>query len=394
MESQNYYYLLGIDTNASLEDIRKAYKKLAIKHHPDKGGDIERFREIGNAYETLSNTETRSAYDTHLHNQQHMNNMNNMNHMNHMNPMDIFNKFFNNNFDGFESIFFNNINISKSFPHETVTSPPIPPIPPIPPHSNHPNNKCADLHCNIEISLDDVYYGKNIKLVLNVEKLCDDCIGVGYTISKFINCEDCNGIGMLTNTIQMGPHIFMETKNTCVKCNGNGKVNDIQYICKICNGSGVMSKNIIQDIKIPSLIKNNTIIKLNNIGIEKIGFKPGDIIVHVITADKNDTFIRLENNDLFIKKDITLAQSLCGVDFNIKHISGKVIKIISKPDEIIKPDDIRKIYGEGLDRDSDLVIQFNVIFPCNLDNRDILKDLLFYTCDNDIVYDEKKILSD
>ena len=149
MDSQNYYTLLGIDTNASNEDIRKAYKKLAIKHHPDKGGDIEKFREIGNAYETLSNTEKRSAYDTHLYNQQHMNNINQMNHMNHhMNPMDIFNKFFNNNFDGFESIFFNNINISKSFPHETVTNnqppnqspnqppnqPPIPPpIPPPPP---------------------------------------------------------------------------------------------------------------------------------------------------------------------------------------------------------------------------------------------------------------------
>ena len=254
MDSQNYYTLLGIDTNASNEDIRKAYKKLAIKHHPDKGGDIEKFREIGNAYETLSNTETRSTYDTHLYNKQHMNNINQMNHMNHqMNPMDIFNKFFNNNFDGFESIFFNNINISKSFPHETVTNNQ-PPHHPANQPQNHPNNKCVDLHCNVQISLEDVYYGKNIKIVLNVEKLCDDCIGVGYTMSKFINCEHCNGIGMLTNTIQMGPHIFMETKNTCVKCNGNGKVNDIQYICKTCNGSGVMPKNIIQEIKIPPLI--------------------------------------------------------------------------------------------------------------------------------------------
>jgi len=308
------------------------------------------------------------------------------------NPMDIFNRFFNVNFDGFESIFFNNIHISKSFTHETVPNNQPPPNPPSNPSTN---NKCADLHCNVQISLEDVYSGKNIKLVLNVEKLCDNCIGIGYTTNNYkINCEDCNGIGMISNTIQMGPHIFMETKNTCVKCNGNGKVCDIQYLCKICNGSGIMPKNIIQEIKIQPLIKNNTIIKINNAGIEKIGFRPGDIIVHIITNDKNETFIRLENNDLLIKKDITLAQSLCGVDFNITHISGKVIKIISKPNEIIKPGDIKKIYGEGLDRDSELLIQFNVIFPDNIGNRDILKDLLFYTFDNDIVYDEKKILSD
>jgi len=384
MDSQNYYTVLGIDTNASIEDIRKAYKKLAIKHHPDKGGNIDTFREINNAYETLSNPETRRYYDMNLYNQHNMNNVHqNHSHFHHVNPMDIFNRFFNNNFDGFESVFFNNIHIQKEK---------------VPEEHHHTHNKCADLHCNIQISLEDVYHGKNIKLILNVEKLCDDCIGVGFTMSTFIKCEQCNGIGSYSNKVQINQHVCMETTNTCIKCNGKGKILDIQYQCKTCNGGGIIPKNIIQEIKIPPLIKNNTIIKINNGGIEKIGFRPGDIIVHIITIDKNDTFTRLENNDLFIKKEITLAESLCGVDFNITHLSGKVIKIISDEGDIIRPGDIKKIIGEGMDIKNDLIIEFVILFPQKNDiTKDIkekLKELLvFKENNNDTIYNEKKILN-
>ena len=375
MDSRNYYTVLGIDTNASIEDIRKAYKKLAIKHHPDKGGDIDTFREISNAYETLSNPETRRAY--HIQNNHHHNQHNQHSHFHHM---DIFNRFFNSQFDGFESVFFNNIHIQK----EKVNEQP-------------KHNKCPDLHCNVQISLEDVYHGKNIKLILNVEKLCDDCIGVGYTKSTFINCGQCNGIGNYTNKVQINQHVFIETTNTCVKCNGKGNILDTKYLCKTCNGCGIMPKNIIQEINIPPLIQNNKIIKINNGGIEKIGFRPGDIIVHIITIDENDTFTRLENNDLFMKKEITLSEALCGVDFNITHLSGKVIKIIS--DDIIKPGDIKKIIGKGMDKTHDLVIEFTILFPhkshITKDIKEKLKELFAYKENTtDIIYDEKKILND
>ena len=204
---------MGVEKNASEIDIKKAYKKLAVKWHPDKNSENkevaeEKFKEISEAYQTLSDSIKRSQYDNFGSNRNNVNNF--------TNPRDIFSNFFGNN--SFDTNFTNNSFFNEKF-------------------EKNNSNKIGDTIIKIESSINDIYFGSKKKITVTVNHLCIDCNGKGGITSR---CIGCNGNGFTIHVNKLGPSIVQKIQRTCQMCNGTGNI--IEKICTKCNGKRLIKK--------------------------------------------------------------------------------------------------------------------------------------------------------
>lgn len=199
----DYYSILGINKNASQDEIKKAYRKLAIKHHPDKGGDPEQFKKISEAYETLSDPEKREQYD---------------------NP---------NSFAGFDP--FEGFPFMNQFMHK------------------QPDTKN---NVNITFTLEQAYKGATVPTKCNIKERCTNCAGTGSESKKNYTCNVCNGQGVQIS--QQGNTIY---QRQCPSCNGVGAT--ILDPCKICKGKKRIAKEVTIPIDIPIGIQNGDKLSFN-----------------------------------------------------------------------------------------------------------------------------------
>ena len=198
MAHTKLYETLEVTHNASDNDIKKAYRKMAMKHHPDKGGDSAKFKEISAAFEILGNKEKKEKYDrfgiTDDSPQADSGGMN-------MDPMDIFNQMFGGSPFG-SDIF------GERF-------------------SRHPRKNVQQI--NFNISLEDMYKGKEVKMKIERNVMCEDCKGHGSTEPP-ITCHQCRGTGVFTKIMQIGPGMIQKMQGACPSCNGKGKI--VKTNCK------------------------------------------------------------------------------------------------------------------------------------------------------------------
>lgn len=187
----DYYSILGVDKSASQNEIKKAYHKLAIKHHPDKGGDPDEFKKITEAYETLSDPVKRQEYDNPAPSMDNI-----FDHFNHFSPFS---------------------------------------------HFKHQQQQEKDYISNISIryTLEQAYTGSSAKINCNIKRSCPDCNGTGSANKQTTTCPSCEGRGM--NVIRRGNTVI---QTTCNRCRGNGFI--ISNPCKKCNGT----KKIFTDASI------------------------------------------------------------------------------------------------------------------------------------------------
>lgn len=316
--SDNYYDILGINKDATEDEIKRAYRKLALKTHPDKnGGNDTMFKKINEAYETLSDSDKRHVYD----------NPNQMPDFGHggFPGGDMFEQLFR----GMGGI---NININGQ--------------------SHRGPTKRGNHLYRVGISLKDVHTGIIKTLRLKLNKICFDCK---------ISCNDCNGRGMTIRLQQNGPFV-QQIHAQCVSCNGNGSINKNNMNCTHCNGTSTYIVEETIKVEIPKAANSGYKVVFNKMGEQKQ--KPseesGDLIIEVMVEE--DPYFTRDNNNLVFKSKISLGETFIGKDIIVPHFDEHV-RINTNIFGIINPNKKYHIKGKGLCGEGDLVFVFEIVYP-------------------------------
>ncbi|KXZ40088.1 molecular chaperone DnaJ [Alkalithermobacter thermoalcaliphilus JW-YL-7 = DSM 7308] len=299
---RDYYEVLGVSKNADEKEIKKAYRKLAMKYHPDKNpGDKEaeeRFKEINEAYEVLSDSQKRANYDQFGHA-----GVNGAGH-----GFGGFSDFAGSGFGGFEDIFsdvFSDIFGGGFGSRVRKTGP----------------QRGADIKYNIDISFEEAAFGTEKEIKINRDEQCQECSGTGAkkgTSRK--TCPVCNGTGEIRNA-QRTPFGTIMNARTCHNCHGEGTV--IESPCSKCNGSGKVRSTKKINIKIPLGVDEGSIIKLSGEGeLGSKGGPRGDLYV-VINVRPHKLFKR-DGYDVYCEVPITFVQAALGDEIEVPTLDGRV----------------------------------------------------------------------
>jgi len=317
------YDLLGVAPTASQNEIKKAYMQKAKLYHPDRNpeaGDL--FKEISHAYDILSDPEKKQTYDRYGEEGLQEGRGKPAN--------DILSQLFGFGSDG--------------------------------------RRKGEDLVHHMPVTLEDLYNGKTSKLSLRKHVICVECEGKGSAKPDAVQtCFDCRGQGYKLTLRHVGPGLVQQLQTECHKCGGTGEMIRDKDRCKKCGGQKVLAEKKVLEIFIDKGMIHKQKITFSGEGDQEPGLIPGDVVI-LLTQQPHKVFKR-EGANLYIERDITLFEALCGFSFTITHLDGRMLLIKSKPGEVIKPGDVKEVSGEGMPihkRPFDkgvLVVKFNVKFP-------------------------------
>jgi molecular chaperone DnaJ len=303
MAKEDYYKILGIDRNSDKKEIKKAYRKLALKFHPDKNPSKqaeEKFKEISEAYAVLSDDQKRKMYDTYGHagiDQQYS-------------SEDIFRGVDFGDIFGGMGFDFNDI-FQQFFGHQYGFR-----------RGRSVRRKGADLRYDIEIELQDAYNGLETEIIVPRIEACEECNGTGAENGTSIKkCPQCNGGGQIKHTRKTAFGLFSQV-TSCNKCHGQGSI--IEKYCKICSGKGNIQVTRNIDIKIPKGVDNGSQLRLPGEGESGLGGN-GDLYI-VIHIKKNNRY-RRNNSDLYMPKTISYPQAALGTKIEVNTIDGGLERV-------------------------------------------------------------------
>ncbi len=292
MAKRDYYEVLGVSRDASPEEIKKAFRKLARQYHPDVNRNdhntAEKFKEVNEAYEVLSNAEKREAYD----------------HFGHAAADGQFNGGFGGfgggDFGGFGDIF--DMFFSGGGRHRR----------------NGPEPG-ADLRVDMELTFEDAAFGLEKEIKIPRTEDCSTCGGSGAapgTTKK--NCDVCKGTGQI-QYVQSTPFGRIVQSRTCDRCHGAGVI--IEKPCPTCRGAGTVRRSRNLKVKIPAGVDTGSRLRLSGEGEKGLrGGPPGDLFVY-IHVKPHATFKR-EGNDVVIDTDISFVQASLGDEINVPTLDG------------------------------------------------------------------------
>ena len=320
MSKRDYYEVLGVNKDASEDDLKKAYRKMALKYHPDKNpGDKtaeEKFKEVAEAYDVLKDPNKRASYDRYGPQAFENNGMNSSWSNGGGNPFDIFREVFGHT--GFGDFFnFGSRNGSAS---------------------RSTKQAGQDLQYNLKISLQDAFNGIEKTLKYNRTVPCSECKGSGATPgSKNVTCQTCHGTGVLS--MSRG---FFSMQQTCPNCHGAGTI--IDKPCQSCHGSGVTKESTTTKVKIPAGIFDGANLRIHGGG--QAGFnggENGDLYVSIdITEDGK---FERHDDDLYCVEKISYPIAALGGEISIETIDGAAnLKIPAGT----QSDTIFRVKGQGM----------------------------------------------
>lgn len=333
---EDLYKILGVDEGASNEDIKKRYRELAKKLHPDKGGNEEEFKKVSGAYDILSDENKRKEYDAQKRMGGHEFNFGHFSHFGENHGMDdFFNKFFNSR-------------KTQSF------------------------SRGEDIRITISVTLKEVLTGIDKKIKYNRQFNCSTCSGTGAKDSNsFKVCGTCSGSGYIFEVQQTMFGGMAQTIQICPTCFGSKKT--IADKCISCNGDGLVSKEESLDINVPPGVHHNMEFILSEKGnFKKNNGIAGNLIIRVIQKD-DEQFTRVQNDihsDVFISiSDAILGNS----ELKIPTLESSV-KINS--DAGIESGHVYRLQGQGLPdfnnphQRGDLYAHLSIYIPTNLNDED------------------------
>ena len=363
-QKRDYYEVLGVGKNATDEELKKAYRRLAKKYHPDANLDnkeeAERnFKEVNEAYEVLSDSQKRRMYDQFGHDGPAG--------FGGGNPGGGYYSYSTSGFSGFEDFDLGDI-FSSIFGGGARTG------------SRRNNNgpiKGADLRYNMEISFEEAFTGVEREITITREEQCSTCSGSGSKPGTSVEtCKVCGGSGQVRqvqNTI-LGQ---IQTTKTCSNCHGTGKV--IKEVCENCKGKGTVRKQAKIKVKIPAGIDNDQSIVLRGEGEHGIrGGARGDLYI-VVRIRKHSIFTR-KGTTVYCNVPITFTQATLGAELEIPMVDGKKEKF--RIPEGTQTGTSFNIKGRGFKNintlnNGDFVFTVNVQVPKRLsrEQRDLLVQL-------------------
>lgn len=302
MTKKDYYEILGVSKNASNDEIKKAYRRLAVKYHPDKeGGDEAKFKELSEAYEVLKDSQKRQRYDQFGHAGVGGNTSGPSE-----NPFSGgFGGFSNQDihFDfgdsGFGDIFgqFFGGNSSRQGP-----------------------KRGRDVEATLQLSFEEAVFGVEEKIKIEMNDECSHCHGTtlepGYEMKTCPTCKGAGQVNRIMNTI-FGP---IQQSVTCETCDGRGKIPE--KVCSVCRGKGVERREKTINLKIPAGIDDGATIRLRGYG-EAIGNgSKGDLYVHIrVRAHKKFT---REGDIILSEQHIDMTEAALGAEVDVETVDGKI----------------------------------------------------------------------
>ena len=343
-QKRDYYEVLGLQKGVSKDQIKDAYRKLAMQYHPDRNkeaGAEEKFKEISEAYAVLSDDQKRVQYD----------------HLGHASfdqrysTEDIFRG------ADFDSIFrdmgfgdlFRSIFSGSGFSGSAGGG-------------YGRSNRGEDIGYNLEITLEEAARGVEKEIQIPRTEKCDICNGSGAKQGTRVSmCSRCHGAGKVQNMRQSGFGMFVQV-TACPQCRGRGKL--VESPCGNCNGSGLMRKKRNISVKVPSGIYDGNQLRLRGEGemVTSDG-EPGDLYVIVHVA-QHSLFVR-DNDDLYRVEMITFPQAALGAEISVPTLDGPtVVKIHSGTQHgetvRVKGQGMPKMRGYGK---GDLIVKIGIVIP-------------------------------
>ncbi len=334
MSKRDYYESLGVSRDASAAELKKAFKKKAMKYHPDRNPDdpkaSDKFKEAAEAYEVLSDSQKKTAYDQFGHSGVEGMSGGGPN-FNDVNINDIFGDIFGDVFG------------TRS--------------------SSRRARRGSDLQYNLDLSLKEAVLGVQKKIKIPSHKSCNDCNGSGAANGSSPSvCPNCNGAGQVR--LQQG---FFSVQQPCSSCSGSGQI--IKDQCKSCRGIGANKENKTLSVNIPSGVDNGDKVRLTGEGEWEKGGQSGDLYVAIRLID-NPIFER-EGKDLYLEAPIPFQTSILGGSIKIPTLEGVISLKIPSQTQTGK---IFRIKGKGASvvRDSrrgDILCRVIVETPSSLDKK-------------------------
>lgn len=347
--SKDYYKTLGVEKSASKEDIKKAFRKLAHEHHPDKGGNAEKFKEASEAYSVLSDDQKRAQYDTY----------------GSAGPSGFgggqYQGGFGNGFEGFDfsgfqggqNVDFDLGDIFGDFFGGGST--------------RRTTKKGRDISIDLDLDFSESIFGteKNIKISKNSK--CKVCNATGgKTGTSMEKCRLCNGLGKVREAKRtiLGSII---TERVCDTCSGTGQVPKEK--CSSCHGEGIHRKEETLSVKIPADIDDGETIRLSGAGEAIKNGLSGDLYIRLHV--KRDNLFKKEGKNLITELNIKLTDAILGAKYNLKTLDG-VIEL--KVPEGAEFGQILRIRGKGVpissEKRGDLLVKLNIKIPSKLSGKE------------------------
>ncbi|MCF7811792.1 molecular chaperone DnaJ [bacterium] len=321
MSKRDYYEVLGIERNAGQDEIKKAYRKLAMKFHPDRNPDDpkaeENFKEIGEAYSVLTDQNKRARYDRFGHTAPGASGFNGFGFGGEsIDPFELFRSVF----SGFGGDIFGQA--SRGRGRQRV-------------------RRGTDIAIDLKLTLKEIAEGTEKKIKVSILKPCKTCSGSGSNTGSSETCPRCHGSGEMQ---QVSESFFGRVVNvtTCSMCRGEGSI--VNDPCSVCHGEGLERGEKTFTIKVPPGVSSGNYQRMHGEGnAAPRGGQPGDLIINFVEKS-HDQFIR-HDDDLLYETDISYPQAVLGASIEVPTINGSVKLTIPAG---TKPGKLFRLRGKGI----------------------------------------------